>query len=635
MRISRRDFLKYCAMSAGALGLSTTDMIKLEKALASEPAQGGTRVVWLNGAACTGCTVSFANTKYFSSVQDLLVPWSVAAGLPGLTDLDDGKLDGALDIDFIETLSSSVGARAVNAAFGVLGGTDNFVLCLEGAIQTDAPTTTSNEGDYCQIWRTDKRHSLLNPDTFVYASADRDALGVSNDSSEVVVLVNSRAASAPIASTAGKIMLPAGSVITTADTLHVGSWIEKDVDSIAMGLTVDGNNKTTASVPPVTPRTLAGRVELTALSITSGSLYLASNSIVRALSDRTAIGGTYTYAPKTPSGVTKTVHNNITLAGTVMLAAGSILMPGTVIAMGSWGEDSADRSLPVPGSWDGDHKLQFGAATLTTAQTLTGRLELLAGSVLQALSITTDLGYSDAGEDRTFMDEVLNFAIASNCVAVLAVGTCASFGGIPAANGNETGARGLVTAKSSGGYAKVNNQGYWDWLKDGGKISTSEWESLMRKTICVSGCPPHPDWIVGTLVYFLNSGQVPPLDKYHRPTDFYGSYQCSNCIWKLNDASNTKTEKDIDNLPQTSKSGRATGDSPKLYLNKYASSYEGCIGILGCKGRKTKADCSYRRWNTNTTGSGGVSWCVQTRAGCHGCTEPRYPDGWGKFFAYK
>ncbi len=91
----------------------------------------------------------------------------------------------------------------------------------------------------------------------------------------------------------------------------------------------------------------------------------------------------------------------------------------------------------------------------------------------------------------------------------------------------------------------------------------------------------------------------------------------------------------IDNEEQDSKSGRVTGDSPKLYKYKYASSYEGCIGILGCKGRKTKADCSYRYWNGDGVGERGVSWCVMTRGGCHGCTEPRFPDGWGKFFSYK
>lgn len=631
MRITRREFMKYCAISAGALGLSTTDLVKLEKALATEYSSGGTHVVWLNGAACTGCTVSFANTMFINSVQNLLVPWhSVVSGVTGLANLDG--VDGPLDLDFIETLSSSVGARAVKAAFDVLESGNNFVLCLEGAIQT------AEDGDYCQIWRTTKVHSELKEDTFVYASADRDALGVTNDTSETVVLVNTRTVGGVVASTGGKIMLAAGSIIpgSSTVTLAANSWIEDDDDATAMGFVLVGTNKYAGAV--LVTRTLTGRVELSATTNLTTSCVLTSNSIVRSATDRGTIGGTYTYAPKIPittPATTKTVNNNRTLSGTVMIAAGSVLTTGTTLAMGSWIEDNNDRTSAAFGSptLDANLKVQVTPVVLTDTRTLSGRVEALAGSKLDAFSVTTDTNYSGAGTDRTFKDEVLNFAIADSCKAVIAVGTCASFGGIPAAKGNETGARGLITAKSSGGYAKVNNEGYWDLLKRTGEISASQWTSLMAKTICVSGCPPHPDWIVGTIVYFVNTGEAPSMDKYHRPWDYYGEYQCTNCIWKVNET--TRSANDIDNVQQGSKCGRTIGNSPMLFKKKYETNYEGCIGVLGCKGRKTKADCSWRRWNTNTTDDAGTGWCVLTRAGCHGCTEPRFPDGWGKFFSYK
>jgi len=60
MYIGRRDFLKYCIGSAAALGLPLSVLGKLEKALAAEGGELPT-VVWLNGANCTGCTVSLAN----------------------------------------------------------------------------------------------------------------------------------------------------------------------------------------------------------------------------------------------------------------------------------------------------------------------------------------------------------------------------------------------------------------------------------------------------------------------------------------------------------------------------------------------------------------------------------------------
>jgi hypothetical protein len=140
------------------------------------------------------------------------------------------------------------------------------------------------------------------------------------------------------------------------------------------------------------------------------------------------------------------------------------------------------------------------------------------------------------------------------------------------------------------------------------------------------------------------------MDKFHRPFKFYQEYQCTHCLWSVNDTDAMSASDRIEAVKATSQSGREIGNSPKLYLNKYASTMEGCIGILGCKGRKTKGDCSYRRWNGEGPGGEdgrliagvlghndkrGASWCVQTRAGCHGCTEPRFPDGWGPFFMYK
>lgn len=58
MNVSRRDFLKYCGLSATAVGLSTSDLGLLEKALANPT---GRSVIWLQGSGCTGCSESFLN----------------------------------------------------------------------------------------------------------------------------------------------------------------------------------------------------------------------------------------------------------------------------------------------------------------------------------------------------------------------------------------------------------------------------------------------------------------------------------------------------------------------------------------------------------------------------------------------
>lgn len=89
---------------------------------------------------------------------------------------------------------------------------------------------------------------------------------------------------------------------------------------------------------------------------------------------------------------------------------------------------------------------------------------------------------------------------ADNAAAILAVGTCASFGGLVAGTPNPTRASSLGDCV---GHDRVIN---------------------------IPGCPAHPDWIVGTVAYLLN-GEVPPLDALGRPRDFFNSQvheQCPN-----------------------------------------------------------------------------------------------------------
>ena len=156
--------------------------------------------------------------------------------------------------------------------------------------------------------------------------------------------------------------------------------------------------------------------------------------------------------------------------------------------------------------------------------------------------------------------------------SVLAVGTCAAYGGIPAAEGNVTGATGVM-----------------DFFKA---------EGIKTPVINIPGCPPHPDWIVGSLVYFLEKG-VPELDDAGRPVLFYGENIHDNC--------------------------------PKLELydegelSETLSDPKGCRMDIGCKGPDTYADCYKRKWN------GGVNWCVDN-AVCIGCVEPGFPDGSSPFY---
>ena len=88
-----------------------------------------------------------------------------------------------------------------------------------------------------------------------------------------------------------------------------------------------------------------------------------------------------------------------------------------------------------------------------------------------------------------------------NAAFVLAVGTCAAYGGIPGGEGKLTNAKGVS-------------------------------EVLDKRTpvINLPGCPAHPDWIVGTIVHLLTQGRVPRLDSAGRPRHLYpGTVHAVSC----------------------------------------------------------------------------------------------------------
>lgn len=120
---------------------------------------------------------------------------------------------------------------------------------------------------------------------------------------------------------------------------------------------------------------------------------------------------------------------------------------------------------------------------------------------------------------------------------VIAIGTCASFGGPSAARPNLTGSVGVG-------------------------------DVLDREVINVSGCPVNPDWFVGTLAHLLMYGR-PELDALGRPTLFYGFTVHRHCQRRSYFDRNDFAQK--------------LGDIE-------------CMFSLGCMGPRTGADCPYRQW---------------------------------------
>jgi len=185
---------------------------------------------------------------------------------------------------------------------------------------------------------------------------------------------------------------------------------------------------------------------------------------------------------------------------------------------------------------------------------------------------TADGGvYCSVGEDGdtpiAFVDLVEK--VAKDALAVICLGTCASYGGIFGAKPNPTGCIGV------------------------GKFF--EQRGIGTPHVNVPGCPPHPDWFVTTVATLLLGG-IPAADHVDddgRLLSIYGQLVHENC------------------------QRRAYFDE-----GKFAKHFgdEGCLYELGCKGPVTYADCPIRLWNN------GTNWCVGSGGPCAGCTQPEFPD---------
>jgi hydrogenase small subunit len=121
---------------------------------------------------------------------------------------------------------------------------------------------------------------------------------------------------------------------------------------------------------------------------------------------------------------------------------------------------------------------------------------------------------------------------------VLAVGTCASYGGISAAAPNPS-------------------------------RSVSVPQFLDREVIRVPGCPCHPDWVIGTIANLIAFGE-PELDQFNRPIIFYGITIHDRCT-------------------------RRSYFDQGVFAKKLGNPE--CMFKLGCRGPVTKTDCPVRQWN--------------------------------------
>ncbi|WP_156920586.1 hydrogenase small subunit [Thermicanus aegyptius] len=159
--------------------------------------------------------------------------------------------------------------------------------------------------------------------------------------------------------------------------------------------------------------------------------------------------------------------------------------------------------------------------------------------------------------------------------AVIAYGSCSSWGGIAAAFPNPTGARPI-----------------------------RQFIGEEKPVILVPGCPPIAEVMVGVIAYILATGELPELDRRGRPKIFYRHRIHEVCDRR-----------------------------PAFDQGLFAESFDDegakagyCLFKLGCRGTSTFNSCAELLWN------GGTGFPIQAGNICLGCSEENFWDK-GSFFA--
>jgi len=167
---------------------------------------------------------------------------------------------------------------------------------------------------------------------------------------------------------------------------------------------------------------------------------------------------------------------------------------------------------------------------------------------------------------ETFKEHLLR--VSKDSAAVIAVGTCATFGGVPAASPNPTGAVGV--------------------------------QDIVRgkPIVNIPACPANPANITGTILHFVLTGEIPELDHLNRPKFAFGYRIHDNCERRAHFDAGEFVEEWGDEGAQ----------------NNW------CLYKMGCKGPMTFNNCSIVRYNS------GTNWPIGAGHGCIGCSEPQFWD---------
>jgi len=211
------------------------------------------------------------------------------------------------------------------------------------------------------------------------------------------------------------------------------------------------------------------------------------------------------------------------------------------------------------------HETLFAAAGHQAEENLRRTIEANAGKfvcIIEGAIPTKDNGIYCMIGGRTALEIVKE--VADKAAAIIAIGSCASWGGIPSAEPNPTGAKGAP-------------------------------QVLEGKTVVtIPGCPANPYNLLGTVLQFVTFGTLPALDDKARPKFAYGRVIHEDCPRRPHfDAGRF--------VQQFGDQGHRDGY---------------CLYKLGCKGPATHANCSLQHF-----GEVVGAWPIGIGHPCVGCTE--------------
>ncbi|HET6923788.1 MAG TPA: hydrogenase small subunit [Anaeromyxobacteraceae bacterium] len=167
--------------------------------------------------------------------------------------------------------------------------------------------------------------------------------------------------------------------------------------------------------------------------------------------------------------------------------------------------------------------------------------------------------------------------VCGGAAATIAMGTCATFGGLPAAAPNPTGALGVGDAVPG-----------------------------VKNLINLSACPANAENLTALIVHYLTFKSWPALDAHRRPLFAYGKAIHDGCERRAHFDAGQYVE--------------AFGDEG--HRHGY------CLYKMGCKGPVTHQNCPTVRWNE------GTNWPIGCGHPCIGCAEPDFWDKMAPFYRH-